>query len=134
MCVVGRLRLGMVFSFVIEFHSKPIHRMDPFIDIHESLSDGMIRGDPGSVFDGFASPGPERPSGSSWIQLVTRCHEPHMKQHIQSYLQRVSISIPMYTPCPYIPAPVRAQMFPADFGHLCERLCRAQGRGRSPKN
>eukprot|EP00434_Breviolum_minutum_P041283 symbB.v1.2.036724.t1/scaffold5239.1/size29469/4 len=40
--------------------------------------------DPGSVFDGFASPGPER-----------------------------------------------AQMFPADFGHLCERLRRAQGRGKS---
>lgn len=29
------------------------------------------------------------------------------------------------------PGPERAQMFPADFGHLCERLRRAQGRGPS---
>ena len=29
------------------------------------------------------------------------------------------------------PNPSRAQMFPADFGHLCERLRRAQGRGPS---
>ena len=89
--------------------------------------------DPGSVFDGFASPGPERPSGS-WIQLVTRCHEPHMKQHIQSYLQSIHqypYSIPGVRS--YIPAPLRAQMFPADFGHLCERLRRAQGRGPSPE-
>ena len=41
----------------------------------------------------------------------------------------VSLSIPGVRS--YIPAPLRAQMFPADFGHLCERLRRAQGRGPS---
>ena len=57
--------------------------------------------DPGSVFDGFASPGPERPSGS-WIHLVTRCHDRHMKQHIQSYLQSIHHYPYMYTPCPFV--------------------------------
>ena len=111
MCMVGLLRLGMLFSFVIEFHPKPIHRMDlhrvhrltALIDINsfKSLSDcgdcwfmaiEAIRWhDPGSVFDGFASPGPERPSGSSWIRLVTRCHEPHINEATHSLLFTKSI-------------------------------------------